>query len=166
MRQMFILWFNGYTNTYHPPQWTYFKSYTLCLLQKYLLFCKCWCYYVGKTKLEFWRRIYQHMARICKRDTELSMGTHMALVHNEWILRVKILALDCIHPSPRGDDINKTLLQRELRWIHNIKPLPGLNKAFNFKPFYRASSQGIVNLTYKDPYLMHGYICILKWYTF
>lgn len=50
---------------------------------------------------------------------------------------VRFLILDRIHPNPRGGDFNKLLLQTELRWIFNLKAtlLPGLNKAFNFKPF-------------------------------
>lgn len=57
---------------------------------------------------------------------------------------IKFLILDHIHPSFRGGDWNKTLLQMELCQIHNLKATspPGLNEATSFKPFLEGFSSG------------------------
>ncbi|XP_073460898.1 uncharacterized protein [Aquarana catesbeiana] len=114
----------------------------------YLLTCECGCYYVGKTINEFWKRIYQHLGTIRKRDPDLPIGRHMAMAHPSSTPKVYFLALDRIHFSPRGGDSNKRLLQCELRWIHNLRANhpPGLNGAFNFKPFLPGFTSGVCEL--------------------
>lgn len=93
------------------------KHYVNCRIPGivYLLTCECGCYYVGKTKNAFWKRIYQHLTTIRKRDPDAPIGHHMALVHPESIPKVLFLALDRIHSDSRGGDFNKHLLQCELR---------------------------------------------------
>lgn len=77
------------------------------------------------------------LSTIHKRDTDVPIGRHMALVHPESIPKVYFLALDHIHFNSRGGDFNRHLLQCKLRWIFNLQATspPGLNEAFNFKSF-------------------------------
>lgn len=114
----------------------------------YLPTCECGCYYVGKTINEFWKRIYQHLGTIRKRDPEVPIGRHMAKVHPVSIPNIYFLALDLVHFSPRGGDFNKRLLQCELRWIYNLRTNfpPGLNGAFNFRPFLPGFTSGVCEL--------------------
>lgn len=70
-------------------------------------------------------------------NSDLPLGRHAQIVHGGRFPRIKFLILDHVHPSSRGGDWNKTLLQLELRWIHILKATlpPGLNKAVCFKSF-------------------------------
>lgn len=98
------------------------------------------------TKLEFWRRIYQHVASIQKQDPSLPLGRHSALIHGKKCPKIKFLALDQIGPSARGGDYNK--LQTEFKWIFVLKATaaPGLNEAFNFRPYLPGLESGICEL--------------------
>lgn len=71
----------------------------------YLLQCECNCYYVGKTKLEFWQRIYRHIVSIKKRDPSLPLGRHCHTVQHDSTPKVRFLALDHIPNNPRGGKI-------------------------------------------------------------
>lgn len=81
----------------------------------YMLQCECGCFYVGKTKLEFWHRAYRHIQSMQTCDPDLPLGRHTTLVHQGIFPKIKFLILDQVHPSPRGGDWNKDLLQLELR---------------------------------------------------
>lgn len=83
----------------------------------YLISCECGCFYVGKTKLEFWHRIYHHIVSIGKKN----LGRLSSLVHGDTTPKVKFLALDHIYANPRGGDFNTFLLQSELYWIFHLK---------------------------------------------
>lgn len=76
----------------------------------YLLLCECGCYYVVKTKLELWWRIYWHIVSINKKDPGLPLGRHSHAVHRDRTPKVRFLALDHSHDNPRGGDSNKLLL--------------------------------------------------------
>lgn len=99
--------------------WHYVNCKTCSVV--YLMLCDCGSFYVGKTNVEFWRRIYRHIRSIQVCDAELPLGRHVAVLHGGQFPRVKFLALDWIHPSLRVGDLNKLLLQRELKWIHLLK---------------------------------------------
>lgn len=73
----------------------------------YLLQCECNCYYVGKMKLEIWRRIYRHIASFKKKDPGLLLRRHSRIVHFDYTPKVRFLALDQIPSNPRGGDLNK-----------------------------------------------------------
>lgn len=48
----------------------------------YMLLCNCGCFYVGKTKLQFWQRAYRHIRSMQTCDLELTLGQHSSTVHN------------------------------------------------------------------------------------
>lgn len=77
-------------------------------------------------------------------DPDLPLGRHGSLVHGGKFPRIKFLILDRVHSSPREGDWNKTLLQRELKWIYLLKATspPGLNEAICFKPFLEGFYSG------------------------
>lgn len=77
-------------------------------------------------------------------DPDLPLGRHVAQVHEGVCPKISVLVLDRLHPSSRGGDYNKMLLQRELHWISKLgTTLPsGLNEAFNLKPFLPGFATG------------------------
>lgn len=109
----------------------------------YLLTCDCGSFCVGKTKLEFWRCIYRHVASIQKRDPSLPLGRHSALMHK--LMSKNHIALNHIDPTLRGGDYNKLLLPIELKWIFLLRATtaPVLNEAFNFRPYLLGFVSGI-----------------------
>lgn len=131
-------------HTFHPKHYVNCKTPSIV----YLLTCECGCYYIGKTINEFWKRIYQHLSTIRKRDLDVPIGHHMALVHPKSIPKIHFLALDQVHFRSRGGDFNKCLLQCELRWIFNLQATlpPGLNEAFNFRSFLPGFISGVCEL--------------------
>lgn len=83
----------------------------------YLLTYPCGCFYVGKTKLEFHKRVYRHVLSMRTCNPDLPLGRHVRDVHQGKFPSITFLVLDRVHPSARGGDWDKTLLQRETRWI-------------------------------------------------
>lgn len=110
----------------------------------YLLRCDCGCFYIGKTKLPFWQRAYWHIKSMQVCNPDLPLGRHTTLIHRGIFPRIKFLILDRIHPSPRGGDWNKGLLQLELLCINMLRAThpPGLNDAVCFKPFLEGFNSG------------------------
>lgn len=106
----------------------------------YLLKCDCSCFYIYKTKLPFWKRAYQHIRSMQVCNPDLPLGRHTTLIHRGIFPRNKFLILDLIHPSPRGGDWNKSLLQLDLRWIYMLRATYPPN-AVCLSPFWRASIQ-------------------------
>lgn len=103
----------------------------------YLMLCECDSFYVGKTKVEFWRRIYRHGRSIQTCVPDLPLGRHVMMLHGGKFHKIKFLVLVGMHPNPKAEDWNKLLLQRELKWIYllNAAKFSGLNEAVNYKPF-------------------------------
>lgn len=95
----------------------------------YLFQRECNCYYIGKTKLQFWWRNYRHIASINKKDPDLPLGRHSHMVHGDRTPRVWFLALDHILNDPRGGDSNYFC---RVNWGGFSTAPPGLNEAFNF----------------------------------
>lgn len=85
-----------------------------------MLVCQCGSFYIGKTKQEFHKRAYRHILSMKKSNPDLPLGRHVRDVHGSKINQIKFLILDRIHPSTRGDDWNRILLQRETLWIINL----------------------------------------------
>lgn len=102
-----------------------------------MLICDCGCFYVSKTKLELWKRAYRHIRCMQTCNPDLPLGRHTTIVHQGKFLRIKFLILDHVHPSSRGGDRIKDLLQLELHWIHTSRAthLLGLNEAVCFRHF-------------------------------
>lgn len=110
----------------------------------YLLTCYCKMFYVGKTKLPFFKRASWHLHAMRTANPDLPLGRHILLQHDGHFPGVKFLILDRIHPNHRGGDWNKTLLQYETRWIVNLEANlpPGLNEQISFRPFLGGFSSG------------------------
>lgn len=110
----------------------------------YLLLCECACFYVGKTAQEFWRFAYRHLASMRTCNPSLPLGRHVTNVHDGICPKVSFVILDRVHPGMRGGDWNKTLLQREQRWIFRLNATspPGLNGSISFRPFLEGFSSG------------------------
>lgn len=77
-------------------------------------------------------------------NPDLPLGRHVLQHHEGRFPRVHFLILDRIHPSSKGGDWNKTLLQWETRWIADLGEnfFPGLNKQISFRPFLEGFSSG------------------------
>lgn len=69
-----------------------------------------------------------------KTNHDLPLGHHVTLFHGGFFPRIKFLILD---PGIRGGDWNKTLLQKEQRWIFklNVTNFPGLSESVSYEPF-------------------------------
>lgn len=91
---------------------------------------------------KLWQR--SHIRAMQTSNPDLPLGRYVLQVHSGIFPAVLIFVLDRIHPSPQGGDFNKLLLQCELRWILNLNATspPGLNEAFNLKPFLHSFSSG------------------------
>ncbi|XP_073480204.1 uncharacterized protein [Aquarana catesbeiana] len=126
--------------SFHPKHFANCRTFGVV----YLLLCECTCFYVGKTKTEFWKRAYRHLVSMETGDPDLPLGRHTLTVHNGICPKIKFLILDRVHPESRGGDWNKTLLQLESRWIYNLRATepPGLNETIWFKPFLEGFSSG------------------------
>lgn len=74
----------------------------------YLLTCQCQCFYVGKTKLEFWRRAARHITSMTCANPDLPLGWHVGDCHRGISPRVHFAILDRVHPDNRGWDWNKS----------------------------------------------------------
>lgn len=109
-----------------------------------MLVCQCGSFYIGKTKQECHKRAYRHILSMKKSNSDLPLGRHVRDAHASKISQIKFLILDRLHPSARGGDWNRILLQREIRWIINLNAtLPsGLNYMVSYHPFLEGFSTG------------------------
>lgn len=110
----------------------------------YLLQCECTCFYVGKTKTEFWHRAYRHIVSMQSCNPDLPLGRHVTHFHSGIFPHIKFLILDRVHPGMRGGDWNKIPLQREQQWIFRLNAtyFPGLNEKIPFKSFLEGFVSG------------------------
>lgn len=140
-----------YMNTNkHPPLpngWVFSaKHYANCqtTFVVYLIQCECGCYYVGKTIQKLCKRLYRHILAMKTKNPDFPWVWHMATVHREAFPKISVLVLDRLHHNPRGADLNKLLLQREMRWISTLNATspPGLNEILSFKPFLQGFTSG------------------------
>lgn len=101
----------------------------------YLMQCTCKCFYVGKTKLIFSKRINDHISLIRKRRMETPISRHVGLYHGFKL--DKFMALEHIPLDIRGGSNDSKRLQLESQWINLLKATvyPGLNEILSFKPF-------------------------------
>lgn len=110
----------------------------------YLLTCQCQQFYVGKTKLKFYKRASRHITSMKMTNPELPLGRHVDKQHEGKFPRIQFLILDRIHSNPRGGDWNKVPLHREARWIADLGATAptGLNEHLSFRPFLEGFSLG------------------------
>lgn len=103
----------------------------------YLALCICGCFYVGKTKRPFLKRIKDHIAPLYKHLTTTALNRHIAIVHNYDPGVVCFAALEHVSSHARGGNIDTSLLQLETRWTHllDATKFPGLNEYISFKSF-------------------------------
>lgn len=108
----------------------------------YLFQCQCLSFYVGKTKLEFWKRAGRHIKSITKANPELPLGRHVRDFQAGKIPTFSFLILDRVHPNTRGGDWNNVLLPRECSWIMDLcATLPcKLYTVLSFRPFLEGLS--------------------------
>lgn len=76
-----------------------------------------------------------YAARIC--DLLSPIGRPRATAHGYKPIRMPFTALDQIHPSSQGGDLDRNLLQREARFIYRFRVTqsPGINEDLSFKSF-------------------------------
>lgn len=98
--------------------------------------CNCPRDYVGKTKREWRRRILEHIGDIAhKRDTPLAK--HMELIHGGSSDSLYFQPLELIRPTQRGGDIDRRLLQKEVRWMYTLQSVApsGINEHISFASY-------------------------------
>lgn len=89
----------------------------------YLLDCPCGAFYVGITRREFHRPIYDHVYAASIGYYKSPIGRHVALVQNYSSVHLTLIPLTHIRPNPRGGDWERMLLRAEARWIFRLKVL-------------------------------------------
>lgn len=102
----------------------------------YLCMCVCAQNYVGKTKRQLRRRIGEHLRDIRHgRDTPLAR--HVNEMHGGDPRCIKFLVIEVIRPTERRGDIDRTILQKEVEWIHRLRTMEphGLNDQMFFGCF-------------------------------
>lgn len=106
----------------------------------YLLQCPCKAFIVGKTRREFWRRIYDHTYATSVGYFKSPIGRHIALDHNYKFDGFSCLPLCIILRHMQGGNWDQRILQAETRWIFHLNACtpPGLNDALSFGPFLQA----------------------------
>lgn len=82
-----------------------------------VLKCPCPKDYVGKTKLEFRRRILDHDGDL-KNRRYTPLSGHMWDKHNGDERALLFCIIKRVRPSPRQGDWDIRILQKEARWIH------------------------------------------------
>lgn len=65
----------------------------------YLLLCDCACFYVGKTMLEFWQRVYRHIVSMKTCNPSLPLVRHVTAIHDGVFPNISFVILDRIHPG-------------------------------------------------------------------
>ncbi|OCT97231.1 hypothetical protein XELAEV_18009461mg [Xenopus laevis] len=102
----------------------------------YVMYCMCWKQYVGKTLLEFRRRILEHVGDV-KRKRNTSISVHINECPNGNTKAMRFITVEQLKQTTRVGDVNKKLLQAEAKWTYamNSKSPNGLNKGFTFSPF-------------------------------
>lgn len=103
----------------------------------YRMICECNAFYVGKTKRPFFHRIRDHVSLVTKKKMETPISRHMGLCHQFDDSKMHFSAMEYAPPNERGGDYDRTLLQRETKWIFTLNALkhPGLNDVLSYKPF-------------------------------
>ena len=103
----------------------------------YLASCQCGCFYVGKTKRPFFKRIRDHVNPLYKRLMTTALNRHVGCLHDFDLNAVSFSALEHVPIHVRGGGIDQTLHQLETKWIHQLDAtkFPGLNEYISFKPF-------------------------------
>ena len=114
------------------------KHLTTCASQGvvYAIKCPCPLLYVGKTSRPLRTRITEHKSAIRRGDTKAPLVEHFInKSHSDSELR--FWAIELIKPHPRGGDLDRTLLQREARWIDFLGTTApnGLNEDFDLSCF-------------------------------
>lgn len=86
---------------------------------------------------EFWRIIHEHIQAVQIGNIYSPIGKHIVKAHNYHVPGPLFWALEHVSPDARGGAWNKRILQRESRWIYNLKATfpPGLNNVLSYRPF-------------------------------
>lgn len=81
--------------------------------------CLCGCFYVGKTKRQFFKLLKDHVFPIQK-VIETAVSRHVGLHHSFDLHIIKFTALEHVPIHVRGGSVDQTLLQLEACWIHTL----------------------------------------------
>lgn len=103
----------------------------------YLASCQCGCFYVGKTKQTFFKRIRHHVNPLYKHMMTTALNRHVGFLYDFDCNSISFAALEHVSTHVCGGGIDKTLLQLETKWIHilNAVQFLGLNEYISFKSF-------------------------------
>ena len=97
----------------------------------YLLRCPCDKVYIGKTTHPLKQRISEHKSSIRRKDVKYPVACHFNN-HSHPISSLRFQGIEQI-TLQRGGDVDRSLCQRELYWIHTLESLQplGLNEDFD-----------------------------------
>ncbi|MEE6524236.1 hypothetical protein FKM82_023589 [Ascaphus truei] len=110
----------------------------------YYLKCPCPMIYIGMTTRELRFRVLEHVPNIKNSDHDFQSGCklttvarHFRLKHNSNIDLLKVFNIDQVILGIRGGDLERSLLQRECRWIVKLGTLLslGMNEYMGFAMF-------------------------------
>lgn len=80
-----------------------------------LLTCECGCFYIGKTKRQFRRRIGDHLGDIRGGRMNKPICRHVGLFHKFDASVIKFCASEVVSEPSRGGDWDNLILQKEAR---------------------------------------------------
>lgn len=102
----------------------------------YILTCPCPLLYVGKTTRALRTRILEHRSAVRRSDEVSPVARHFQEAGHS-VADLKFWGVERILPKRRGGDLDRTLLQRECFWIHELGCLSpkGMNEDFNLACF-------------------------------
>ncbi|OCT78766.1 hypothetical protein XELAEV_18029856mg [Xenopus laevis] len=98
----------------------------------YLIECDCPLRYIGKTKRSLGTRLLEHVGDIRRKSQKSTVAKHFNTIHG-----LRMFGIENVTLGIRGGDIDKVLLQKELRWIYELdtKWPQGLNEDIKFGVF-------------------------------
>lgn len=70
----------------------------------YLMLCQCGQFYIGKTKRQFRRQVYDHVYAVRNGKTRTSISIHVGFKHNYNPIMMTFIGLEKVHKNPRGND--------------------------------------------------------------
>lgn len=105
----------------------------------YMLWCECSCFYIGKTKLEFWKRVYRHISSMETNNPDLPLGRHTRTVHGADFLESDFWSWIVFTPAPEGVTGTKPSSSWSWGGYISLKPLylPASKRLYALSPFWR-----------------------------
>ena len=104
----------------------------------YILSCVlCNAFYVGRTKRRLQDRVAEHRYAVKSGNMDYAMAKHLKEVHSCNSVSFTVLGIHHVPPTLRRGDRERTLNQKESRWIHTLQAMspPGLNDTIDMISF-------------------------------